>query len=422
MDFLKLTKNFKNCSCQKNHACNIQAVEIGAGALNKLPVLCQAYNNILVVFDTNTYRICGETVIKLLTPKAVTVKILQAQEKVVIPNEEKLEEIAGEVSSITDLIIGVGSGVINDLCKKVSFDNNLPYYIIATAPSMDGYASVGSALILKGMKVTLNARPPLAIIADTKILKDAPLEMIKAGYGDIIGKFSCLNDWALSHFINGEYFCKKIYGSTYKCAKKIKRLGAKIKNRNEKAIGTLMETLVLVGVFMSFVGSSRPASGSEHHLSHYFEITGILNGTEYFAHGIDVIYSSAFLAKIREKMLLSAPKKTAFHQEEYEKEINRIYTKSASEVLNLQQKLGWYRKDDSEFVYKNWNKIKKILSKAPNFSEFNKMIDSVGLNYQEFINIYPEQKLNDAILYAKDLKDRYTFLWLYYAYFRNGQA
>lgn len=183
-----------------------------------------------------------------------------------------------------------------------------------------------------------------------------------------------------------------------------------------------METLVLVGVFMSFVGSSRPASGSEHHLSHYFEITGILNGTKYFAHGIDVIYSSAFLAKIREEMLLSAPKKTAFHQEEYEKEINRIYTKSASEVLNLQQKLGWYRKDDSEFVYKNWNKIKKILSKAPSFSEFNKMIDSVGLNYQEFINIYPEQKLNDAILYAKDLKDRYTFLWLYYAYFRNGQA
>ena len=257
-----------------------------------------------------------------------------------------------------------------------------------------------------------------SIPPDTKILKDAPFDMIKAGYGDIVGKFSCLNDWLISNFINGEYFCKKIYDLTYKCANRIKRLGTKIKNRDEKAIGKLMEALVLVGVLMSFVGSSRPASGSEHHLSHYFEITGILNGTEYFAHGIDVIYSATFLAKVREEMLLKTPKKSQFNKEEYEKEINRIYTKSASEVLKLQEKLGWYNNDDSEFIYKNWGKIKKILKKAPTFSKFNEMVNTIGLNYQEFENLYSKQKLDDAILYAKDLKDRYTFLWLYYAYFR----
>ncbi len=418
MDISKLSKKFTNCSCKKEHVCNIKAIEIGAGALDKLPVLCEDYKNILLVFDNNTYNICGEKVTNLLKDKTINVKILQPQEKVVIPNEEKLEEIEKEVSSSTDLIIGVGSGVINDLCKKVSFDKNLPYYIVATAPSMDGYASVGSALILKGMKVTLNARPPLAIVADTKILKDAPFDMIKAGYGDIIGKFSCLNDWLLSSFINGEYFCKKIYDLTYKCATKIKRLGHKIKNREEKAIGELMDALVLVGVLMSFVGTSRPASGSEHHLSHYFEITGILNNTEYFAHGIDVIYSATFLAKVRDEMLKAEPKKKNFNKEVYEKEINRVYTKSAGEVIKLQEKLGWYYRDDSEFVYKNWKKIKKILKKVPSFDEFIKMLDTVGLDYQEFTTLYSKQKLDDAILYAKDLKDRYTFLWLYYAYFR----
>ena len=119
----------------------------------------------------------------------------------------------------------------------------------------------------------------------------------------------------------------------YKCAKKVKRLGLKIKNRDENAIGELMDALVLVGVLMSFAGSSRPASGSEHHLSHYFEITGILNNTDYFAHGIDVVYSATFLARIRGEMLMNLPKRLDFNQEAYEKEIKRIYTTSATEVL-----------------------------------------------------------------------------------------
>ena len=243
-------------------------------------------------------------------------------------------------------------------------------------------------------------------------------EMIKAGYGDIIGKYSCLVDWKLSAFINNEYFCKKVYNLTYKCANSVKRLASKIKNRDEKAIGKLMEGLVLVGVLMSFVGSSRPASGSEHHLSHYFEITGILDNTEYFAHGIDVVYSATFLARLKDKMLTSNPKKVEFNKEQYVKDIERIYTKSASEVIKLQEKLGWYYKDDSAFIYSNWAKIKKIIKKSPSFSKFNKMVTAVGLDYTEFEKLYSKEKLDGAILYAKDLKDRYTVLWLYYDYFR----
>ena len=179
-----------------------------------------------------------------------------------------------------------------------------------------------------------------------------------------------------------------------------------------------MEGLVLVGVLMSFVGSSRPASGSEHHLSHYFEITGILDNTEYFAHGIDVVYSATFLARLKDKMLTSNPKKVEFNKEQYVKDIERIYTKSASEVIKLQEKLGWYYRDDSAFIYSNWAKIKKIIKKSPSFSKFNKMVTAVGLDYREFEKLYSKEKLDGAILYAKDLKDRYTVLWLYYDYFR----
>lgn len=418
MDIQKLGKKFSNCACKKAHLCDIKCVEISNGALSKLSELCADYKNILLVYDNNTFAICGSEINDILKDKNLSVLVLKAQEKVVIPNEEKIAEIQDKITKETDLIIGVGSGVINDLCKHVSFINNLNYFIVATAPSMDGYASVGSALILKGMKVTVNAKPPLAIIADTKIIKDAPIDMIRAGYGDIVGKYSCLVDWKLSHFINNEYFCKKVYSLTYKCANKIKKLGKKIQNRDEKAVCELMEALVLVGVLMSYTGSSRPASGSEHHLSHYFEITGILDNTEYFSHGVDVVYSATFLAKLKQKMLFARPEKRDFDKDLYEKEINRIYTKSAGEVLKLQEKLGWYNADDSDFIYKNWNKIKKILSQSPSFEKFNKMLCDIGLDYAEFERLYSKQKLADAILYAKDLKDRYTVLWLYYEYFR----
>ena len=172
----------------------------------------------------------------------------------------------------------MGSGVIQDLCKYVSYQAKLPYYIVATAPSMDGYASKGAAMIWDNMKVTYNAHVPEVIIGDVDVLKDAPMEMIQSGYGDILGKYSCLNDWKLSRVVNGEYFCRYVYDLTYEILCKTKDLGPKLLERDAAAIETLMEALVGVGIAMAYVGNSRPASGSEHHLSHFFEVTGIMNG------------------------------------------------------------------------------------------------------------------------------------------------
>ena len=222
MNLTLLNEKFENCSCGRKHICLIDYVKIGKGAINTLPLLCEKYNSILLVCDNNTFRICGKNVETILAEKISNRIVLESNGDVVIPNEEKISEIESGIQSETDLIIGVGSGVINDLCKYVSFRHNLEYFIVATAPSMDGYASVGAALILKGMKVTINARPPKAIIGDTDVLKNAPQKMIQAGYGDIIGKYSCLNDWKLSALINNEYFCDNIYNLTLSQTEKVK--------------------------------------------------------------------------------------------------------------------------------------------------------------------------------------------------------
>ena len=418
MNIKTLIKGISNCMCGKDHKCPIDYVIIGKDILGALTDICEKYQSILMVSDQNTYRVCGDKVAGILGSKITTSIMFETGDTPLIPNEEAIEKIHAKYIDDVDLILGVGSGVINDLCKIVSFERKVPYYIVATAPSMDGYASVGSALILKGMKVTLNAASPKAIIADTKVLKDAPMDMIRAGYGDIIGKYSCLNDWKLSALINDEYFCQKVYDLTYKTADKVKTLAEDVVKRDEEAIGALMEALVVVGIAMAFVGNSRPASGSEHHFSHYFEITGILTGKPYLAHGIDVVYSAVLTAKIRERMIASVPARREFYENQWSREIRQIYLSSADEVIALQKKLGWYWKNNTEKVLPKWDAIRELLSEAPTEAEMLQMVEAVGMNYQEFIDLYGQDKINDGILYAKDLKDRYSVLWLYYEFFR----
>lgn len=418
MDFQKLVAGIHDCACGKEHLCPIDHIVIGSNVLGSLQEICGEYTHILFIADQNTFRVCGKDVKEILGDKVATEVLFETGDAPLIPNEEAIAQMEAQVTESTDLVLGVGSGVINDLCKIVSHNHNLPSYIVATAPSMDGYASVGSALILKGMKVTLNAKPPKAIIADTRVLKDAPMDMLQAGYGDIVGKYSCLNDWKLSALINEEYFCQAIYDMTYETADKVRDLAEGIRNRDEAAVGALMEALVVVGVAMSYVGNSRPASGSEHHFSHYFEITGILTGKPYLAHGIDVVYAAVATAALREKIVSSIPKKRPFDRAQWEQEIRRIYLSSAEEVIALQDKLGWYTKDDSAVVMEKWPQIKALLEEAPGEQEMLAMLDAIGLDYAEFVNVYGQEKIDDAALYAKDLKDRYTVLWLYYHYFR----
>lgn len=419
MDSSLLKEKLKNCKCGKKHSCPIDHILIGKGTINTLPKLCEKYNNILLVSDSNTYRVCGKNAETILDGKIANHIMLKSNGSVVIPNEEKIAEIEQKLDDATDLIVGVGSGVINDLCKYVSFKHNLKYFIVATAPSMDGYASTGAALILKGIKTTLNALPPKAIIGDTDVLKNAPREMIQAGYGDIIGKYSCLNDWKLSALINNEYFCDEVYNLTFSQVEKVKPLAKELLNKNEDAVQALMEALVAVGVAMSYVGNSRPASGSEHHLSHFFEITGILENKDYYPHGIDVMYSSAITAQLREKIVNSYPKQYNFNRDKWISEIKRIYLTSADEVISLQDKLGWYNEDKLDNIKQKWNDITDILKEAPTFAENVSMLSAIGLSYEDFISFYGLDKINDAVLYAKDLKDRYTVLWLYNKYFEG---
>ena len=416
MDINELLRGV-DCPCGKFHTCDIKYVYIEPNATERLRDICAEYKNVLIVADENTYAAAGGKVSKALSDKT-TQEVIFPGSQILVPDEKAIEAVE-RMTDETDLIVGIGSGVIQDLCKFVSFSKKIPYMIVATAPSMDGYASNGAAMITDGMKVTYPAGLPTAIIADTAVLKDAPMDMIKAGFGDIIGKFSALNDWKLSKCVNGEYFCQYIYDLTYQQIQKMLDLADGIQKRDEKTIGALMEALVIVGILMSFAGSSRPASGSEHHLSHFFEITGIVENVPYLAHGLDVVYSTVITAKIREKILKSKFPDKLFRlsRSQYEKTIKEIYTDVADGCIALQDKVGNYAKDRLGVYHEKEAEIRDILSEMPSSEEILKILDLVGLDINEYHSLYGDKKIKDAILYAKDLKDRYTVLWLNYDLF-----
>ena len=414
MDFQQLLQP-KTCSCGTEHTCAIKYVEIGYHALEKLSDLTEAYRHILVVADANTYSTCGSSVEAILEAKRMQSLVFPG-DTLLVPNEAAIAVIQAQLRPETDLILGIGSGVIQDLCKYVSFEADLPYQIIATAPSMDGYASKGAAMIIGNMKITYNAHVPEAILGDLDILKDAPMELIQSGYGDVLGKFSCLNDWKLSAVVREEYFCQTIYDMTYDMLMQVKDLGPALLRRDPDAVGTLMEALVGVGIAMAFVGNSRPASGSEHHLSHFFEVTGLLNKEYYFMHGIDVAYSAVYTQRLREELFrLEWPVPHNGHaRERWEQDIRTIYTEAAGGVMELQDKLGWYAQNRLPVYQAKWPEIRKVLQEVPSSENLKAYLNSVGLDIQSFETTYGENKIQNAIWYAKDLKDRYSVLWMYY--------
>lgn len=420
MDINNLLKGIE-CDCGKYHTCDIDYVYIESGAINHLSEICNNYNNILIVADENTFAAAGDKTILAIEGKSIE-KVIFSGKEILVPNESAIKTVTEKLDD-AEIIVGIGSGVIQDLCKYVSFFNNIPYIIVATAPSMDGYASNGAAMITDGMKVTYSAGLPIAIIGDVDVLKNAPIDMIKAGYGDVIGKFSALNDWKLSHLINDEYFCDYIYNLTYEQIKATISLADGILKREEKSIKALMEALVVIGILMSFAGSSRPASGSEHHLSHFFEITGIINSEEYFPHGIDVAYSTVITSKIREK-LLSQPFSDKIYrpkENDYRSKMQKVYKSVADGCIELQNKIGRYKTDRSDIYKEKEAEIKKILAEAPGAEKIKELLSLVDLDIKEFYTLYNKEKLNDAILYAKDLKDRYTVLWIHYDYFGDEE-
>ncbi len=304
------------CNCdRKKHCAPLEKYEISSGAINKIPNILASYKKIYVVCDANTYEVAGEQVENVLKESNIHYNSYVFKNFPVLPNAESIGKVLlnfedlnkksniFEYSTKPDFILAVGSGTINDICRITSYRLGIPYGVVATAPSMDGYASAGSPILHDGTKSTVQGTTPKYIIADLDVLKDAPFKMMLAGIGDMFGKYTGMLDWELARDYTGEYFCDKIGGDVIDATNKCLENGYKLLDRSKECIKNIMDGLLVTGLGMAFTGNSRPASGSEHIVAHAWELFDIEDGNNPQLHGLEVCEATRLIA-IMYKMLL----------------------------------------------------------------------------------------------------------------------
>ncbi len=409
------------CRCGAVHTCPIEKVVSGEDVLKQVPVLLDGMKHVVLVSDGNTAPLAADRLTALLKGSGIAVaEAFFNTTAVVVPDETSVAFIQRFITPDTEALVGVGSGVINDLCKYVSYEAELPYMMVATAPSMDGYASKGAAMVLDGMKVTTNARPPRWIVGDWNLLASAPLSMLQSGIGDLLGKYSCLNDWRCAALLLDEPFCQEIYRDVKVCAEAAAADIEAVLRRDKTAVGRLFEGLVQVGIAMSFAGNSRPASGSEHHLAHFYEIVGLQRGFAYLAHGIDVAYGTLLTCELREQLAVALEQMAEKPVEAplLEQKLpawQQIFGNMACEVETLQRKVGYYdtkkRAERQQKIWENRRQLAAILQDAPSAVQMEAMLTRTGLLLKRYTDTYGKNGadvIEQSMLWAKDLKDRYT--------------
>jgi glycerol-1-phosphate dehydrogenase [NAD(P)+] len=396
-----------NCSCGREHIANIEVIS-ECGAMKRVPEILKNYKSPFVIADVNTYNRYFDDY------KSYIFKDIE-----LVPDESTLGCGMVAIPDNCDILIAVGAGTINDISRYLSYRLNIPYIIVATAPSMDGYASSVAPLIVDNMKITYNAHYPKYIIADIDIIKNAPHEMIIAGVGDILGKYTCLCDWELSHVVNGEYYCENIAGvvreSIHKCVDNIDGL---IK-REEDAVKNVIDALILSGIAMSYAGNSRPASGSEHHLSHFWEMNFLFNHKKAILHGIKVGLATPIIAELYSRIRDIDIKTSEMQYFDYTKWVNNIeniFGSAAEGIINLGNKCGKNSNESIKHRYEayknNWVKIIEIMKKVPDKEVILNLLKTLKApNSLRTIGV-DEKTFYNSLIGSKDLRDRFTILEL----------
>jgi glycerol-1-phosphate dehydrogenase [NAD(P)+] len=261
--------------------------------------------NVLLVDDHTTHRVTGEHVAELLRRAGYRVEVLTLSVPVgdrVVANDDVVATVKATIQPDVDFLIAVGAGTVNDVVKLASFQAGYPYLVCPTAPSMNGFTSAIAAILSRGVKRTIPARPPVAVVADLKVLATAPAIMRRAGLGDLLSKPVSTADWKLAHLIKGGYYCELplriVEQAEQACRSNAEAIGCGA----PEGLGSLVEALLLSGISMVVAGSSSPASGGEHLLSHYWDMTAHRHGRREHLHGAQVGVATLVTATLYEKL------------------------------------------------------------------------------------------------------------------------
>jgi glycerol-1-phosphate dehydrogenase [NAD(P)+] len=195
-----------------------------------------------------------------------------AREGLALVGREEVDEASFEQASALftrlpggcEALVGFGGGRALDVAKYVAFLAGLPYLAVPTSLSNDGFCSPQSSLTQGGRRRSLHAMMPSGVVVDTDVCLRAPETLWWSGVGDLVAKVTAIADWKRAFHARGTPV--NDFAALLSDATVFQFMARPV--RDLEGVRLLATALMLNGIAMEVSGSSRPASGSEHLISH----------------------------------------------------------------------------------------------------------------------------------------------------------
>jgi glycerol-1-phosphate dehydrogenase [NAD(P)+] len=382
----------------------------------------------LVVADPVTQHIAGDAVLVGLRGRGIEVDSL-----VLVPDAggtlvandgevERLAERLRDAPAPYAAVVAVGSGTVNDIVKLATFMTHLPYAVVATAPSMNGYTSPISAILWKGVKSVQDAHIPRAVIADVTVLAAAPERMIASGFGDLLSKPVSNADWLLSHLLTGSKYCPDVLRLVNEGNRLLAGVAGRLPQRDPDAVARLTGALILSGYAMALAGTSAPASGGEHLVSHYLDMVHYAFGEPNDLHGCQVGVGTRVASALYERVLAWRPETLDVDARvaalaawpDYERGLRARFGMLAEAVIPYARD-GYPTPDvlrkRLQRVKSEWTTLTAQLGKGMRTpAQILAELQAAGCPTTfAAINARPE-RARQAVLWGRDIRSRYTIL------------
>ena len=413
--------NGKVCSCGKTHSYSARVIT-GDGVLGQLPQIVKQHHarKPFVLCDPNTHRAAGQQVCKLLEAEGLTPYCHIFRAETPEPDEHSVGNAVMHMQADRDIIIGVGSGVINDIGKILSALSGKPYIIVATAPSMDGYASATSSMTRDGLKISLPSRGADVIIGDSQILCQAPMKLLRSGLGDMLAKYISICEWRIANALLGEYYCEEIADLVRSAVAQCVAHAEGLLRREKDAVMAVFDGLIIGGVAMNYAGLSRPASGMEHYISHLIDMRTAEFGTPCDLHGIQCAVGTLIAARAYEKLKSIRPDRekalahaAAFDYAAWAQTLRGLLGKGAESMIAQEAKERKYDPESHarrlDIILAHWDEILTIVEEeVPPAAELEALLRKLDAptTLQELGT--PDSMLPVLFRAAKDIRDKYV--------------
>lgn len=409
-----------DCACGKQHTVPTRALYYSDDAFDHLLPTIEAVVGVehcLIIADCRTYPAAGKLVEEKLRRGRVVVELYLVPDdhgESPVADDRTKDLILAEAPD-ADLFIAVGSGVINDLVKWVAFLRDKPYLCVATAASMNGYASANVAASIDGLKVLFHAKPCMALFSTPEILRNAPFDLTASGLGDVLAKTVSSADWKLNHFLFNDYYCRFSVDLLKDLEPVYLNNPIGIRDKDPAALQALFEALFLSSVAMTITGTSSPASGGEHLISHSLDMLAARDGGKHDLHGRQVGIASILMAALYEKVLaIDCP---VFH--EVPRKVDEQFWGNLSPVVakEYEKKLPRYQMVAGSLSMPGaWEKLRELLhaDMVPAMKLKNCLSQSGAAHRIGDINHYgvplTRTKLLSVISNANQMRERFTIL------------